>query len=268
MPAPRPPSDLALLRYQIISAYLSLAPPRGQRGAMLRELASKTWTLPDGRTARFAAETLRGWVRRFRRGGLAALEDVRRPRRGVQVFDDATKALVCRLKQDVPARSVDRIIEIAEEFDLVRTGLLKRSTVHRVLYARGLSARKRAEAATADLDRFEAAFPNDLWQSDMLCGPWLPDPDRPGKRRRAWLHAWLDDHSRLLLAGRWAFTSDLHTLEVAFREALRRSGLPKRVYYDNGGPYRSHHMAQIVAVLSNQRPIFTPPRRPEGHGLC
>ena len=34
----------------------------------------------------------------------------------------------------------------------------------------------------------------------------------------------------------------------------------------NGGPFRSKHMAQIAAVLSNQRPIFTPPRRPEGHG--
>ncbi len=53
---------------------------------------------------------------------------------------------------------------------------------------------------------------------------------------------------------------------MAFREALRRHGLPGRVYYDNGGPYRSKHMKQIVAVLSNQKPIYTPPRRPEGHG--
>jgi hypothetical protein len=84
--------------------------------------------------------------------------------------------------------------------------------------------------------------------------------------RRAWLHAFLDDHSRLLLAGRWAFRADRPTLEVVFREALRRCGIPQAVYYDNGGPYRSHHMAQIVAVLSQRRPIFTTPHRPEGHG--
>ena len=266
MPAKRPPSDLALLRYQVISAYLALDPPRGQRTTVLQHLAAKTWTLPDGRTVQFAAETLRAWVRRFRNGGLAALEDAPRRRPGVQVLDDEQKAIVCRLKRDVPARSVDRIIEIAEETKLVPAGVLTRSTVHRVLQRRGLSKRKRGAAATDDLDRFEAAFPNDLWQSDMLSGPWLPDPDRPGKLRRAWLHAWLDDHSRLLLAGRWSFKSDLPTLELTFREALRRCGLPRRVYYDNGGPYRSHHMAQIVAVLSNQQPIFTPPRRPEGHG--
>jgi transposase InsO family protein len=250
----------------VISAYLSLSPPRGQRTAVLEQLAAKSWTLPDGRTVQFAAETLRVWVRRFRKGGLSALEDAPRRRPGVHVLDDDQQALVCRLKRDVPSRSVDRIIDIAEEMSLVPKGVLKRSTVHRVLQSRGLSKRKQGAASTADLDRFEAAFPNDLWQSDMLSGPWLPDPDRPGKQRRAWLHAWLDDHSRLLLAGRWAFKSDLPTLEMAFREALCRCGLPRRVYYDNGGPYRSKHMAQIVAVLSNQEPIFTPARRPEGHG--
>ncbi len=266
MPAPRPPSDLALLRFQVISAYIAIDPPRGTRRAVLEQLADKNWTLPDGQTTRFAAETIRGWVRKFRQGGLSALENAPRDRPGVAVLDDDTKDILCRLKRDVPARSVDRIIEIAEETKLVDSGFLKRSTVHRVLQSRGLSARKKAERSTTDLDRFEAAFPNDLWQSDMMCGPWLPDPQRPGKHRRAWLHAWIDDHSRLLLAGRWAFKSDLPTLELTFREALRRCGVPKRVYYDNGGPYRSKHMRQIVAVLSNQRPIYTVPYRPEGHG--
>ena len=262
----RPPSEMALLRYRAISAYLVLEPKRGQRSAVLKELASKTWTLPDGRSLTFAAETLRGWVRRYRRGGLDALEDQARARPGVGVLTDTQRELVCRLKSDVPSRSIERIIEVAEETGLIEVGLLKRSTVHRVLRSRGLSGRKKAAASTADLDRFEAARPNDLWQSDMMAGPWLPDPERPGKQRRAWLHAWLDDHSRLLLAGRWAFKQDLHTLEITFREALRRCGRPRRVYYDNGGPYRSKHMAQVVAVLSGKTPIFTQPYRPEGHG--
>jgi transposase len=177
MPPPSPPSELALLRYQIISAYLSLDRPRGQRRTLLEHLASQRWALPDGREVHFAAATLRGWVRKFRKGGLAALENAPRPAPGVQVLDEAQKALLCRLKRDVPARSVERVIEIAEETGLIEPGLLKRSTVHRALQSRGLSARKKAEASTSDLDRFEAAFPNDLWQSDMLCGPWLPDPD-------------------------------------------------------------------------------------------
>lgn len=108
MPRTRPPSEMALLRYQIISAYLAMDPPRGQRGTLLKELASRTWTLPDGRELSFAAETLRGWIRAFRRDGLSALEDAPRPTPGVQILDDDVQALLCRLKRDVPARSVDR----------------------------------------------------------------------------------------------------------------------------------------------------------------
>ncbi|MCB9681845.1 MAG: DDE-type integrase/transposase/recombinase [Alphaproteobacteria bacterium] len=262
----RAPSARALLRYQAISAYVSLDPPRGERTATLRTLAERAWTLPDGRVVRFSAETLRGWVRRYRQGGLAALEDAPRPQPGVQVITPEQVDVLCQIKRDVPARSVERVIEVAEALDRVPKGLLSRSTVHRVLQAHGLSKRKPAEGTTTDLDRFEAAFPNDLWQSDMLAGPWLPDPDRPGHQRRAWLHAFLDDHSRLLLAGRFAFKGDLPTLELVFREALRRHGVPRRVYYDNGGPYRSKHMAQVVAVLGCHAPVHTPPYRPEGHG--
>ena len=85
----------------------------------------------------------------FRQGGLEALEDAPRQRAGVQVLDDDVKAILCRLKRDVPARSVDRVIDIAEEMGLVPTGVLKRSTVHRVLRSRGLSPRKKGEASTA-----------------------------------------------------------------------------------------------------------------------
>ncbi len=39
------PSPTALLRYQAISAYLALDPPRGKRGPTLRKLASKAWVM-------------------------------------------------------------------------------------------------------------------------------------------------------------------------------------------------------------------------------
>jgi len=212
------------------------------------------------------AETLRSWLRRYRRGGLDGLMDKQRTRRGVGVLSPEQCALVCSLKQEVPERSLDSIIRVAEDLGLVPAGTLSRSTLHRVLVSRKLSARPIKPAAITDLDRFEADHPNDLWQSDLLKGPWLPDPARPGKTRQALLYAFLDDHTRMLLHGRFSFREDLPILELVFRRAVQRWGKPRRVYYDNGQVYRAHHMQHIVASLGAHKVIYTREYRPEGHG--
>src|SRR5262249_56884376 len=105
-----------------------------------------------------------------------------------------------------------------------------------------LGAQAGPRASVEDLDRFEAELPNDLWQSDMLCGPWLPDPDRPGKMRRAYLYAFLDDHSRLLLHGRFSFKGELPSLELVVRPSLQKYGLVLACYYDNGQGCRPPHI--------------------------
>jgi len=173
---------------------------------------------------------------------------------------------VCELKEDVPGRSLERIIHIAEKTNLVEQGVLKRSTVHRVLQAKGLSKRHCRTPDKEDLDRFEADYPNDLWQSDMLVDPWLPDPDRPGKIRRAKLFLFMDDHSRLILHGRFSFDEGLPYMELVFRRAVQKYGVPSRVYFDNGKVYRANHIRHLAAELSFHRVVYTTPHRPEGHG--
>jgi putative transposase len=257
----------ALARYQVISAYLALEPQRGQRALLLMKLAARNWRGPGGEDFCVAAETIRVWVRRYRAGGLERLRDKPRPRRGVSVLAPGEIERIVQLKRDVPERSLDRLLRIAEGAGIIEPGRLRRSTLHRILAAHHLSARPAAKTADAsDLDRFEADAPNDLWQSDMLVGPWLPDPERPGKVRRAYLYAFLDDHSRLILHGRFSFRGDLPALELVFRRCLQKWGKPRRCYYDNGQVYRSGHMRHIVAALGLHALVFTKVKRPQGHG--
>jgi transposase InsO family protein len=256
----------ALCRYEAISAYVAARPKRGQKKEMLEQLAARPWQDEHGEPLKVEAETLRSWARRYRKQGLAGLMDQPRSVQAVSALSPEQVALVCSLKREVPERSLDRIIEIAEGMKLVEPGVVRRSTLHRVLRRAGLSQRACRTPDSHDLDRFEAAFPSDLWQSDMLVGPWLPDPARPGKMRRAYLYAFLDDHSRLLLHGRFSFKGDLPALELVFRRCLQKWGIPRRVYYDNGQTYRSNHMRQIVATIGIHRLVFTQPHRPMGHG--
>lgn len=256
----------ALARYQVISAYVALPPPRGRRRVLLEQLAARSWIGPDGEPFRVSAETIRSWARRYRKGGLGALEDAPRPQRGVTVLDDKEVATLCALKREVPQRSLDRLIRIAEDLSLLPAGKARRSTVHRALRAHGLSSRKVKPSTPKDLDRWEADFPNELWQSDMLEGAWLPDPACPEKTRRTFLYAYLDDHSRRCLRGRWDFKGDSPALELVFRRSMQTSGVPHRVYYDNGATYKAHHMRHIVATMGIHPITFTEVRRPEGHG--
>lgn len=260
------PTDRALARYAVVSAYLAQEPKRGACHALLEQLAARTWTDPAGRTFQVGTETIRAWVRRFRRRGLPGLEDAARPKRGTAAIPPELVDRACDLKRQVPRRSIDLVIRILEETGEAPAGLMRRSTLHRALRANGLSRRVSAAPSTADLGRFEAAAPNDLWQSDATEGPWLPDPERPGKVRRAWLFAFIDDHSRLQLGGRWSFKQDLPHLEQVFRDSLRRYGAPRRVYYDNGSVYRARHMATVCGRLELAAVVFTTRKKPTSHG--
>lgn len=256
----------ALCRFQAISAYLAKDPPRGQRRAMLEELAGRQWVTESGEVMKVTSETLRSWLRRYRRSGFEGLCDRSRGRQAAGRLEESVIEKACRLKREVPRRSIDQVISIMEEMQMVEPGVVKRSTLHRALKARGLSTRARPAASDRDLDRFQADHANDLWQSDMLFGPWLEDPDRPGKKARSYLYAFLDDASRLCLAGRFFFKGDLPAMELVFKRSLQRFGLPRAVYFDNGKVYRSAHIRQVCAELGIHRVIHTRAYRPMGHG--
>lgn len=256
----------ALLRYQIISAYLAADPPRGKRRQMLDHLATKSWMLQSGEIVTVKAETIRYWLRLYRLGGFEALKDKPRCDQGIRAIPQDLIDQACKLKLQVPERSIERIINIMENMQLASPGLLRRSTLHRALQARGVSKRKLTIPDRQDLDRFQADYANDLWQADMLQGPWLPDPKRPGKMRRSYLYAFIDDASRLLLYGRFFFKGDLPALELVFKRALQRYGKPSRLYYDNAMVFKANHMQLLCGELGIHRPIHTKPYRPEGHG--
>ena len=257
--------EKALFRFQVLSPLLALDLPRGKKRAALRELAGKTWTLQNGENLKVSEESIRRWLRLYREGGFEAIKDRPHPPQGGRLPEDVIAA-ACRLKREVPERTLDRLIVILEETGEAPPGLIARSTLHRALQEKGLSRRAFTAGGKKDLARWQADYANDLWQSDLLEGPALPDPDCPDKKKKTRLYAFLDDASRRLLYGRFFFKGDLPALELTFKTALQKYGIPRFVYYDNGLVYRSGHMRIICAELGIHHPIHTKPYRPEGHG--
>ncbi len=69
-----------------------------------------------------------------------------------------------------------------------------------------------------------------------------------------------------MLDGRFSFRDNLPALELVFRRAIQKYGIPFKVYYDNGQVYRSQHMRYIVASLDCRGIVYTRAYRPMGHG--
>jgi transposase InsO family protein len=94
---------------------------------------------------------------------------------------------------------------------------------------------------------FEAESPNDLWQSDVMHGPVL---FCGGKQRKSYLIAFIDDHSRLIPHARFYPSEGLASLMDCFSQALRKRGLPRKLYVDNGSAFRSRQLEFTTASLA------------------
>jgi transposase InsO family protein len=134
------------------------------------------------------------------------------------------------------------------------------STVYRFLHQHDLMGPP--AAAQEDRRKFEAELPNDLWQSDVMHGPLVLWGE---KRRKSYLIAFLDDHSRLVPHGAFYPSEGLEPFLEAFSQALLKRGLPRKLYVDNGSAFRSRRLEYTSAALGIAL-VHARPYRPQGKG--
>jgi transposase InsO family protein len=173
-------------------------------------------------------------LRRYRDGGLDALEPrSRRPRTNPGRTPDAVRARIVELRTELTARGLDAgPLTIA--WHLGRAGLMapSTSTVRRILHAAGLVVPEPRKRPRSSWIRFQAAAPNELWQSDFT--HW-----RLVDGSEVEIISWLDDHSRYLLGlvacGRVAGDDVVAT----FTAAGEAYGWPAATLTDNAAVYTS-----------------------------
>src|SRR5262249_26795637 len=112
--------------------------------------------------------------------------------------------------------------------------------------------------------RYEAGAPNERWITDVLVGPWVPFPRRDGSAR-ARLFLIVDDHSRLLIDGRFYGQENARACQELLRRAVVRRGVPEGLYADTGAPFSNRWLARTCAVLGI-RLVHSRPYSPEGRG--
>jgi len=257
--------QMATFRFGVISDFVGGARlSRGERERLLGEKSERSWDIPHSGRTRISRTTIQDWVRRYERGGrrLEALYPKDRQDQGQpRAFDEEVALALKKLRGEMPRATIHGLIEeMSHRGILGKEEVLHPTTVYRFLRRHGLMTP--TQILLPDRRRFEAEFPNDLWQSDAMHGPMVQEA---GRQRKTFLFTFLDDHSRLLPHAQFYLTERLDSYLDALRQALLKRGLPRKLYLDNGSAFRSQHLAQITASLGIAL-IHSSPYQPEGRG--
>jgi len=241
-----------LFRYQLIREAADPALSTRQRGRLVRELAARAHQGPSGEQVRVSRATIDRWIRAWRTGGFAALAP---PARQVTLRTDAqVLELAAGLKREKPARTAAQVMRILRASCGWSPSV---RTLQRHFERLELTTRPGGSPPAA-FGRFEASRPNELWPGDALHGPRVAG-------RKAYLFAFLDGHSRAVMAARWGYVEDSVRLAAALRPALAARGVPGAIYVDNGSAFVDAALTRAAARLGIKI-SHSAPGRPQGRG--
>lgn len=197
--------------------------------------------------------TLRRYLQRMREDGAQGLTRKKRADAGkMRVFCPQILTRAQQLLKQNPARSIPMLMELlgADRAVGERVKRISPSTLYYHLRKAGHKFRGRREQHSGRLyHRFEAEYPNQLWQGDARHGIVLPHPSKAGKTKMTYLFAWIDDFSRKIMDARYYWDEKLPRMADSYRRAVLRWGLSERLYCDNGRVYLSKHFLVLVNDL-------------------
>lgn len=240
----------ALGRLALVQQVIDLVYQHWPLSAALEQVAS-TQTLPaEGETPPrwVARRTLEDWYYLFKKGGFEGLKPKARSDRGKPRRLSSKQAQwILEQVRCFPGVPVKLLYRQWKQADPTLPAL---SAVYRWLEHNDLDAQGRRYLLRQNIPgptkAFEAPGVNDLWMVDFSPGPFLA---LHPKTVATHLCLIIDDHSRLIPYAAYGLAADTQALLGCLKEAIRRRGLPRKLYCDNGGPFVNAHLRIVCANL-------------------
>ena len=164
--------QIGLHRYAVIAEALPARLTAAERGDIVRRIAGRAYTHPDGTERRYSRATIDRWLRAWREHGLDGLGPQQRGDTGIVRSHPELADVAAALRIEVPARSAAQIVDIIWHRHGVR---MAERTVSAQLRRRGLH-RAALAAEPKVFGRYEADRSNERWITDVLVGPFVPFP--------------------------------------------------------------------------------------------
>jgi putative transposase len=234
----------ALTRFRALNFIEDLQRNGSPLAEALRQAALRPW--PDENGDYYAVRTLEDWWYAYQKGGFNALVPAPRSDQGKsRVLDEPTAVWV--LEQVTQNPTVPLKVLYAH-WQQSQRPLPSISVLYRYLRRQGLDRRalRSGRLETGATKAFEAPQVNDLWMVDFSPGPTL---SVNGKALSPQLCVLVDDHSWLIPFAAYYPQANTEAFHHAFKEALLRRGVPRKLYTDNGKPFINAHSHLVCAQL-------------------
>lgn len=248
---------IAVFRYGLIAPAIHMN--MEQKREYFRDLSKKEIDVPYHGIKRYRAGTLRGWLNRYVRGGYDSLKPAIRIDKGIdRRITDETMGIISDIIKEYPKLSGSGIYRKLITMGHIRKGDFAEGTLRDCIRRNNL---RDTEEAKKDRRKFEKANVNELWIADFMHGPRLKQGK---KKKKVYLCAIIDDHSRMIVGWGWFSNENCAALSNTLKSAIATYGLPKVFYCDNGKVFHTNYLQLICAkagiALVHSQPYDSPSR--------
>ena len=236
-------NEIALFRYGLIAPVITNTFEENSQLEYFKKVASKKYIV-NGHEERYSWQTIKDWYLQYKKEGYSALiNKTRSDCHSSRKLKEETIQRIKELKKEYPHISGTLIYnKLSDEGfinpnDICLGTILKFIRDNKILFN---------ETDGIDRRAFVMEHANDCWQADTSHGPYLTIN---GKKTLTYLIAIIDDASRLIVGAKFYFNDNSINLQDIFKSSVKKYGVPKKLFVDNGKTYKNDQFNIICASL-------------------
>ncbi len=250
---------IELFRYSIISPLISNTQEFNTINEYCDFIASRSYDF-EGKIIKVTSKTVKNWYYKYKKEGLEGLEKhTRRDKSSIRkIKNEEIEERIIEIRKEYPRITTKKIYEklLEEEY------ITKEVSIYAIFRYLKNNNLKAAQISKKEKKKYEHEYPNESWQSDTSTGPYIKVE---GKSKRVYLIMIIDDASRLIVGYDFFFEDNAINMQKVLKSAIKKYGIPKQLYVDNGSPYKNEQLSLITARLGIKL-IHAKPYSPTGKG--
>ena len=236
--------EIGLFRFSLIAAIVNDTYEACSKMQYYRNMTAKEHKHPNGEKVKYASETIKSWHMSYIKHGIDGLLPKKRSDSGMpRTFSRKAIEKIHDIKEQYPHITTKMVYQKLIEDGYIKASTVSLSSVYRYIRDNNL---KRNQISPVERKAYEMEHSNDCWQADTThAAKIIVD----GKKVQTYLIAIIDDCSRLCLHAEFFLNDNAVNLQIALKKAVKKYGIPRKFFVDNGAPYKNGQLNLICASL-------------------